>query len=169
MLDIEMYLVGETNNLYVNRYIKFINNIYNKGKRNLDYTERHHIIPKCVNKSLYKDRNNIIILTAKEHYIAHLILSKCYKPGTDYYNRLICALFAMSKLKMNYHRRQDIKLTGTKYEQIREKYSESRREIMRQNVKDPKYKKFIGKGESSSNKGMIFINNGNINAYLKRG
>ena len=35
---------------YWDRYKNFIKNIQNKGRRKLQYKERHHIIPKCINK-----------------------------------------------------------------------------------------------------------------------
>jgi hypothetical protein len=42
--------------------------------------ERHHIVPKCMFKRVWHrwDRNNLIWLTPREHFIAHLILSKMY-------------------------------------------------------------------------------------------
>ena len=40
------------------------------------YTETHHIIPRCMSGN--DDKNNLIELTAREHYIAHLILYKIY-------------------------------------------------------------------------------------------
>ena len=43
------------------------------------YCEAHHIIPKCLGGS--DDKTNIILLTAREHYIAHLLLRRIY-PGT---------------------------------------------------------------------------------------
>lgn len=42
------------------------------------YCEAHHIIPKCLGGS--DDKTNIILLTAREHYIAHLLLRRIY-PG----------------------------------------------------------------------------------------
>lgn len=38
----------------------------------ITYTERHHIIPKCLGGT--DDKQNIIELTAKEHYICHHLL-----------------------------------------------------------------------------------------------
>jgi len=40
------------------------------------YTERHHIIPKCLNGS--DDVSNIAILSPEEHFLAHLLLVKIY-------------------------------------------------------------------------------------------
>lgn len=38
------------------------------------YKERHHIIPRCIGGSNNKD--NLIDLYAKEHFIAHMLLAK---------------------------------------------------------------------------------------------
>jgi hypothetical protein len=51
----------------------------------LGYLEIHHIMPSCLcNKDQKKDKNNYVILTAKEHYTAHLLLTKIFKDGTKY-------------------------------------------------------------------------------------
>jgi len=45
--------------------------------RKLDgYFERHHIIPKSLGGS--DDNSNLVKLTAREHFVAHLLLSKIY-------------------------------------------------------------------------------------------
>jgi hypothetical protein len=59
-------------------YLKIYNNIIERGKlrghskKELDgYYESHHIKPKCLGG---KDcKNNLVLLTAKEHYICHLL------------------------------------------------------------------------------------------------
>lgn len=40
------------------------------------YTEKHHIVPKCMGGT--DDKENIAVLTAREHYVAHLLLVKIY-------------------------------------------------------------------------------------------
>jgi hypothetical protein len=60
-------------------YLKIYKDICNRGqtKRLLDYFEIHHIIPKCLGGN--DDKNNLTSLSAKEHYIAHLLLTKIHK------------------------------------------------------------------------------------------
>lgn len=168
MISIETNLQGDINSHYLNRYIKFITTIYNKGKRKLQYKEKHHIIPKCINKDLYTNPDNIIILTPREHYIAHLILSHCYKVNTNEYNRLIFALFAMTKLKMKFHNRNLYGFTSKQYENLRIKYAEARRSYMKIHINDNKYQKLKGKEEPATNKGKIGITNGIINKYINK-
>lgn len=62
-----------------NRYVKFIQTIIELNKtRNIDNEcEVHHIIPKSLGGS--NDKSNLIKLTYREHFIAHLILFKVYR------------------------------------------------------------------------------------------
>ena len=41
-----------------------------------EYTESHHIIPKCMDGDDSQD--NIVVLTARQHFVAHWILTKVY-------------------------------------------------------------------------------------------
>jgi hypothetical protein len=65
-----------------------------------DYTENHHIIPRSLDKSLEKDKSNIVNLSPREHFIAHALLVKIYKQNgdKDKWYRMMCAFDAMSKL-----------------------------------------------------------------------
>lgn len=42
-----------------------------------EYFETHHIVPKSLGGT--DDKNNLVNLTAREHYIAHLLLVKIAK------------------------------------------------------------------------------------------
>lgn len=46
------------------------------------YCEKHHIIPKSLGGSNNKD--NIVVLTAREHFIAHLLLTKMVSNHKDF-------------------------------------------------------------------------------------
>jgi hypothetical protein len=70
-------------NKYTAWYYKIISNAQNNGR--IGYTESHHIIPKSFFKkrslSGWLDENpdnpdNIVNLTAKEHFVCHLLLTK---------------------------------------------------------------------------------------------
>ncbi len=67
--------------------------IDNARKRKLPkevYTERHHVIPKSMGGD--DEKNNIVILTGREHFIIHWLLYKIYKNSQMTY-----AFFAMTK------------------------------------------------------------------------
>lgn len=97
-------------------YQKIYNNICNRGKqRILDvgvYSERHHIIPKCLGGTDVD--SNITILTAKEHYLCHLILSTKLYP--DNY-KLAYALYSMCVRHKD--RTVGYVLSSRKYDEIR--------------------------------------------------
>ena len=70
------------------------------AKLEFNYTENHHIIPRSLDRSLEKDKSNIVNLSAREHFIAHALLVKIYKQNgdKDKWYRMMCAFDAMSKL-----------------------------------------------------------------------
>ena len=70
-------------------YEKLINRAKNRDTL-IGYTEKHHIIPKCLGGS--DDSDNIVILTAEEHFLAHQLLVKIY-PNS---NALIYAAYGMT-------------------------------------------------------------------------
>ena len=45
------------------------------------YFEKHHIIPKCLGGS--EDKSNFVLFTAREHFIAHLLLWKLHRTSGD--------------------------------------------------------------------------------------
>ncbi|BES53066.1 hypothetical protein [Aeromonas phage phiWae14] len=59
-------------------YEKIYNDLMARAKDRVieGYTERHHIIPRCMGGS--DDKSNIAVLTAEEHYVAHQLLVKMY-------------------------------------------------------------------------------------------
>ena len=59
-----------------NKYSTWYYNIINNSKNRLltGYKEKHHIIPRCLGGKDTKD--NLAILTAREHFIVHLLLCK---------------------------------------------------------------------------------------------
>jgi hypothetical protein len=48
----------------------------NRVKNKNAYYERHHIVPRCLGGT--NDKENLVLLTAKEHFIAHLLLTKIF-------------------------------------------------------------------------------------------
>lgn len=60
---------------YQNTYTKLIENAQRRIKPN-GYFEKHHILPRSLGGDNSKE--NIVALTAREHFIAHLLLAKIY-------------------------------------------------------------------------------------------
>ncbi len=59
-------------------YSKHYNQLITRSKHRLleTYTEKHHIVPKCMGGG--DDSDNLVALTPEEHYIAHQLLTKMY-------------------------------------------------------------------------------------------
>ena len=59
-------------------YRKIYSNLIYRGKNRVleAYTEKHHVIPKCMGGS--DEENNLVNLTPEEHYLAHQLLVKMY-------------------------------------------------------------------------------------------
>jgi hypothetical protein len=47
-----------------------------KNRELVGYKERHHIVPKCIGGS--DDSNNLVYLTAREHFLCHWLLHELY-------------------------------------------------------------------------------------------
>lgn len=60
---------------YYNQYNLLIDTALKRGTVK-GYSEKHHIIPRCMGGS--DDEDNLVRLTAREHYVAHLLLVKIY-------------------------------------------------------------------------------------------
>lgn len=58
---------------YLNRYVKFIQS---RTAPTSEHVERHHILPRSLFQEHIKDKDNIISLTCREHFICHWMLAK---------------------------------------------------------------------------------------------
>lgn len=75
---------------YLNRYITFIQKCQLTNVELSDdiYTEVHHILPRKLFPQFSKDKTNLVVLTARQHFIAHWILWKVY--GKEMAHAFLC-------------------------------------------------------------------------------
>ena len=78
------------------------------------YCERHHIIP--VSEGGSDDDDNKVNLTAREHYIAHLLLAKIYND----YKMYSAVVYMQCNTK---RQKRDFKFNSHLYEQIRKAFA----------------------------------------------
>ena len=99
----------------MNKYKNWYNNLIVKSKnRDIDeYTELHHIIPKSLGGS--DDKDNLVELTAREHFIAHLLLTKI----TEGQNKQKMFTAAFNMVNMN-----NIKVNSRIYKMLKENHSD---------------------------------------------
>ena len=77
-------------------YYKIIKNAKKEienGNRLVGYYEKHHIQPKALGGT--NDKENLVKLTAREHFICHWLLVKMYDKGTVERHKMLCALWRM--------------------------------------------------------------------------
>ena len=100
-------------------YEKIYNQIILRAKsRELNcYVERHHIIPKCMGGT--NDKDNLVKLTAKEHFICHKLLCEIH-PTND---KLKYALWSMSNQKNLLTQKRDYNVGSKEYERLKIMFS----------------------------------------------
>ena len=102
MTHLEKYNDIILNSLSQNR------NKLKKSDQNYVYYENHHITPKCLGGGNEKD--NLVLLTAQEHFIAHKLLTKIYPDN----RKIACAFFRMC------HDNKNRKISSTDYKYAKE-------------------------------------------------
>jgi hypothetical protein len=111
---------------YLNRYIRFIESCRILNEDYTGYTEKHHICPKSLfpeYKSLSKHSWNLVVLTPRQHFIAHHLLWKAYPEMKS----MSQAFFLMSHTKGN-------KLDSRTYSRLSEENSKNSSESARKRV-----------------------------------
>ncbi len=100
---------------HLDRYIKFIDSRPSRlNKSEKYYLENHHKFPKSLGGIDLKE--NMILLTAREHFIAHLILWKAFEAGMTY------AFFRMVTSNQNGKKSW---LTSKQYQTLRENHAKN--------------------------------------------
>jgi len=88
------------------------------------YYEAHHILPKCMGGTgtvaQYKTHENIVLLTAREHFVAHKLLLKIYPES----KKLKFAFNGMCNQKAP-NQQRDYKVTSKDYEMAKALFIES--------------------------------------------
>jgi hypothetical protein len=93
-------------------YVKIYNDLIARAqtRKLIGYKERHHIVPKCMHGS--NNKENLVDLTAQEHFIAHKLLCEIYPHDI----KLKYALWAM----VNGISNREIKISAREYHRIKQ-------------------------------------------------
>lgn len=100
---------------YKNHYDRLIEKAKSRTLSKSVYSERHHIIPKCLGGD--NSKTNIVRLLPKEHYIAHLLLFNLYPNNQS----LAYAFWMMCN--GNKKDKRTYRVSAKVYEEIRNKIS----------------------------------------------
>lgn len=126
-------------NKYSKIYFSIINNAKKEDRdKSKSYFEKHHIIPTSLNGSNYK--RNLALLTAREHYICHLLLTKMVLDNSS----MITAYLMMSHCKST-NQKRTYKVNARLYEIKKKEFS-----IIKSKEQS---------GSGNSNYGMVWISN----------
>jgi rubrerythrin len=104
----------------MNKYNTWYNRITENAKtRTLDgYKERHHIIPRSLGGS--DSEENLVDLTAREHFICHWLLIKMYSGESK--AKMVYALNGM-KRNGQYTERYETKITSRVYDHLKKEFA----------------------------------------------
>jgi hypothetical protein len=103
-----------------NKYYDWYYAIVNRAKsRTIDgYIERHHIVPKSLGGSDKKD--NLVSLTAREHFVCHLLLTKMTESNDR--KKMTYALWLIINMK-NKSQEERYSVCSRTYETVRKNHS----------------------------------------------
>lgn len=109
-------------------YANIYNRIIEYRKSNIltqGYYEVHHIIPRSLGGN--NSSNNLVRLTAKEHYTCHLLLTKMYSKNTPAYFSMLKAFNMMSTCSSSFNSDRNCS-KGAMYSYLRESFSYAMKE-----------------------------------------
>ena len=103
------------------------NHIFSEG----EYFETHHKVPISLGGT--DDETNLVNLTAREHYIAHLLLVKITEVGgnSQAHDKMLYAFNCMKWGRCKGKR--SFKFNSRLYQKVKEQYSKLRRQLMKTN------------------------------------
>ena len=116
---------------YLTRYIKFIT-FAKKSVVSDKYIESHHILPQSMGGS--NDDDNLVKLSARQHYLAHWMLWKAYKS-----KEMTFAFFSMSN-QSNQYQGRTCRINSRIYENLRNEFSTLLSKTAEDKWQDPAYR-----------------------------
>ncbi len=123
-----------------NKYTKYYCSIIEKAllrpqdrkilKEIYGYVESHHILPKCFELGGHKDKENLVFLTAKEHFIVHLCATKMFI--SNFKNKMV---FAFRQLRSSNKYQESRYMNSRLYQKIKPVFKEYARLYKLEEVK----------------------------------
>jgi hypothetical protein len=105
-----------------------------------EYGENHHIIPKCFGGLNTKD--NLVRLSAREHFIVHLLLVRLYPKGSIERHKMLYAIKRLRYSKSS-NNKPDITITSKLYEYHRSEFSNMMSKHMKELPRSDEWKSNI--------------------------
>ena len=145
LIDYCLRNLGIENSFIFNKYYKWMVNILESRVNNIPegYSENHHIIPESFGGP--DDSFNMIRLTAREHFIVHLVMPKCVKGNA---NKSKMA-FALNRLVYGNNREYTYNSKSYEYIKILNQYYSSLRSIKYWSKIEPHERSLMRSGEKN--------------------
>ena len=147
---------------YIRKYNEIIVNAKFRNKPDC-YCEKHHIIPRCLNGN--NSYENLVVLTAKEHFIVHHLLTKIFPKNP----KLFFAFNAMCGWKSQKTKSRYIpKLSAKEYEQLRIKRVETISKCLKGKPKSEEHKKHLSKALKGQTRELTEEQSAKLSKSLKK-
>lgn len=122
-------------NKYSQCYWRIINRVQASPRNKLSgYFENHHVLPKCLGGT--NDKDNLVLLTAKEHYLCHYLLCRMVD------NPKILFAFGRMQYKSPLHSERYV--NSRMYAEIKPKIAEAMGDLHRGKVLSAETRRKIG-------------------------
>jgi hypothetical protein len=115
-----------TNKFYSKVYFSTIEKAKHRGWKKARGRERHHIIPQSLGGS--NDKNNLVYLTCREHFLCHWLLLKITEG--ENHHKMRYALMGM-RAENEHQERYHTRLTARIYEKYRIEHAEYHSKLMK--------------------------------------
>ena len=144
-------------------YQKIYNSIIERAKGRLaeGYTESHHIIPRSIGGS--DGGENLVNLTAREHFIAHLLLAKIHGGGLWHAAHMMSNMKKYSnrdykKVREEHAKLVSAKMTGRTFsEETLEKMRKPKSESSKVKMRKPKSEEHVQNWKDSRANGAGWV------------
>lgn len=147
---------------YIRKYNEIIVNAKFRNKPDC-YCEKHHIIPRCLNGN--NSYENLVVLTAKEHFIVHHLLTKIFPKN----HKLFFAFNAMCGWKSQKTKSRYIpKLSAKEYEQLRIKRVETISKCLKGKPKSEEHKKHLSEALKGQTRELTEEQSAKLSKSLKK-
>jgi hypothetical protein len=104
--------------------------IYDIPNPNYIYYEKHHILPKSLFHNWKKREFNLVLLTPREHFFCHQLLTKIY-PRKEMF-------FAIKQMMISKNEKRNYRFTSKEYQEVKEWLAKN---INRKGLNNPMYGK----------------------------